>query len=268
MREGDVRTVRDTDLPYYQGTFYRASVRSVLGDRETQQDAYVLSEQDDWVLGVVCDGMGGMNSGERASTKAVESLQTQFLDAVEAGLENVPQFFARAAARADRAVWGLKDENGRKCEAGTTIVAVAVKDGMMSWLSVGDSKLFIYRNGQMLCPVKMHNCRTMLEEKLARGAITREAYEEEIGRGEALTSFLGLGNIQMIETNRSPFRLLSGDMVLLCSDGLYRKVPEDEIREILLERRPVEEKTGFLVDAALAADGPHDNTTVLLFEFY
>jgi protein phosphatase len=164
----------------------------------------------------------------------------------------------------DEAVYRL-ERNGKRLRAGTTVVAVIITSRRMYWLSVGDSKLYLYRDGQILCPVAAHNYRLILDRQLAAGTIDREKYQEEEKRGEALISYIGIGGLTRIETNKQPFLLEPGDQVLLCSDGLYRSVSEDRIREVLGRTMLPDEKLSQLIGEALSNGGNgQDNTSAIL----
>lgn len=121
----------------------------------------------------------------------------------------------------------------------------------------------------MICPVRDHNYRMLLDEMLSSGKIDIEKYKVESSSPEAegLIMYLGMGGIDGAQINESPFRVLPGDRILLCSDGLYRTLSETQIQEILKTELPLTQKVSVLVQAALEK-GAHkqDNTSVILIE--
>ncbi|MCI8865537.1 MAG: protein serine/threonine phosphatase 2C family protein [Lachnospiraceae bacterium] len=253
-----------------KGGQIEASAYSIIGHREYQQDYAGLILEPDKLLAVVCDGMGGLNGGEAASREAVRLLLSDY-DA------NPPEgqftdFLCREAAKMDQAVFGLKDENGQALQAGSTVVSVIIQDGNLHWMSVGDSRIYVLRDGNMVAATKDHNYRRELDEALARGDITQEFYAKEAAtkRAEALTNFLGMGGIRRMERNSQPLALADGDCILLCSDGLYKRLDEHQIRALLIDNlvsTRVAAKRLVEMAMALAARG-QDNTTVIVIRYH
>lgn len=260
--ESRVVTVNPEEVPERaEGVRYTAY--SVLGARESQQDALFIGETKNAVLGIVCDGMGGMTGGEQASALAVQRLAEAFFQQEP---EDVPGFYRGIVGEIDEAIYGLED-NGKRLGAGTTVVAVTVRPEGLYWLSVGDSRIYLFRRGQILCPVPAHNYRLLLDGMLAEGAIDEEKYQKELPKAEALISFLGVGGVSRMEINPKPFRLERGDQILLCSDGLYKSMSDRRIREILDGRMPLEGKVRALVEEAVECGGRRqDNTSVILLQ--
>lgn len=262
MNESVALTVLVEEPEKMQGSVKYTAASSV-GGRENQQDSLYIGEKEHSILAVVCDGMGGMKGGERASELAVQMLVEAFFLQDET---SIPEFYRNMAMKMDEAVYSLK-EGETPLGAGTTIVSAIVSEDGLYWLSVGDSKIYLYRRGQILCPVVEHNYRLLLDCMLKSGQITREKYECELHKGEALISFLGLGGISHMEINQRPFRLEPGDQILLCSDGLYKSVPEQEILNTLMLQMSLEVKVKMLIDRALKNGGQNqDNTSVILMQ--
>lgn len=263
MSESDVLTVRLAE-PEEEQEGIRYTATSSIGSRESQQDSLFVGEKEGAILAVVCDGMGGMSGGERASELAVSMLAESFFTQE---IPYVPAFYKDMAVKMDEAVYSLRD--GEKLMgAGTTIVSVLVNSAGVYWLSVGDSKIYLYRKGQLLCPVAAHNYRLLLDQMLAEGKIDAEKYASEEKKAEALISYLGLGGISRMEINQNPFQPEPGDQILLCSDGLYKSLSDAEIQHILEHRMSPEVKAKMLLDRALEAGGRRqDNTSIILLQF-
>lgn len=261
--ESAIRTVRLDGEDYFDlDRYIQYASRMVQGGRKSQQDSMFSGINGEYFLGAICDGMGGMNGGEQASALALQMLASRFY---EEELTDIPLFLKNMAYEMDEAVYQLQ-ENGKRLQAGSTVVAVLMDESRLYWLSVGDSKLYLYRRGEMICPIQEHNYGMILSEKMNTGQITEEEYREESKRAGALISYLGLGGISRMELNVSPFWLEPGDQVLLCSDGLYRSVAADRIQEILSEEdKNNEEKVDMLIEEALENGGEkQDNTSVIL----
>ncbi len=243
---------------------------SILGQRKSQQDfAGVLTDRDK-VLAVLCDGMGGLKGGERASKTAVTMLMREF---EKAGPESrFADFLCRQAVLMDTSVHALTTADGEPLNAGTTVVAaVASRDGQVEWMSVGDSRIYLLHGDTLTQLTRDHNYRCYLEDSLSRGKITREHYEKEVrGRmAEALTSYLGRGRLEQIGRSQNSLKLEPGDQLLLCSDGLYKSLNPHQIRAMLTDNRVDVRVSGKrLTDMALAqAVKTQDNTTIVLIQY-
>ena len=203
-----------------------------LGDRDDQQDCFGYSLKQGEGLIVVCDGMGGHEGGRLASSVAVNRMISSYDETyphADAG-----SFLLGEVHKADKDVYQLAREDGTLLRAGTTISAVLVKDRKLSWVSVGDSRIYLLRDEEFVQITQDHNYRLALDEHLAAGAIGEEEYQRELARGEALISFLGIGELKIIDINTVPFELQKDDRIVLMSDGLYKLASDDEILRILL----------------------------------
>ncbi len=218
-------------------------------------------------LGVVCDGMGGMSAGEIASSAAIDTLM-EYADC-EMPLQDPPEFLKKAAIRMDEHVASLLNIKGEKLQAGTTAVVVYITGSSLYWMSVGDSKIYIIRNHEMVQVTRPHNYQLLLEQSLSDGSISREEYEKESARKEALISYLGMDGLRMMDLTQQPFELHVGDVVLLCSDGLYKSLKDEEIQNLIEVCEDNFMKTAdVLIDMAMEyGRGPLDNCSVLLVKY-
>ena len=239
---------------------------SIMGTRKYQQDAYGCIDTPLGTLAAVCDGMGGLAGGERASALGINTL---LKDYICSGRGDILGFFDEVVKKIDRGVVNLKDENGRHLGAGTTLVAVHIKSGIMHWVSVGDSKIYLVRDGGMLCLVREHNYRLMLNEMYLKGEINLEQYRAEEPKAEALISYLGIGDVSLIDESEDPLQLRPDDIILLCSDGLYKSLTEQQILAILQDnwfdlQRAADELTAAALEYAVRGQ---DNTTVVIVRY-
>lgn len=203
------------------------------GTRTYQQDMCFTEVRDSYGIAVLCDGMGGMNGGEHASKLAVDSFSEDFRKAQP--IRDIPAFLEQEVRKLDRMVTEMQDEQGRRMNAGTTLVAVVVTGNQLYWVSVGDSRMYLIRDENMICMTAAHNYKSMLREKFDRGEIDMDYYNSEISQGEALTSYLGIGNLTLIDRNTNPFKLIEDDILLLCSDGLYKTLTDEQIKALINE---------------------------------
>lgn len=214
-----------------ENSIYELAAQSVIGDRDEQQDCFGYEMKGSGGITVVCDGMGGHDGGRLASTRSTESILKIYN-------ENYPcndhrKLLTDAAYDIDESVAMLKNDNGEKMRAGSTISAVLIENKRMTWLSVGDSRIYLFRNDELKQLTRDHNYKLDLDERLKNGKIDKEYYDSEISQGGTLVSFMGAGRLAMIDCNEQEFELLSEDKILITSDGLYKTLSEDSIRSLL-----------------------------------
>lgn len=211
--------------------YLELSYCSIFGNRESQQDSLGYEIKSGAFLGAVFDGMGGMNGGELASSCSCRLMLGEF--AREAPLHNVPGFFNNTIKWLNKEVASLKDREGKPLRGGTTAAAVHINRQKMYWASVGDSRIYVIRDGRMYPITRDHNYLLLLNQYKREGTITEEEYKKELPRGEALISFLG-GNIKVIDVDEEGIILKDQDIVLLCTDGLYKAFSDEQILNLVV----------------------------------
>lgn len=224
-----------------------------LGMRRQQQDAFGFSEPAaSPFVAVVADGMGGMRNGAEASRLALR----EFLTAMAEGRDPVA-----SVRRANEAVYHLGVEAGDPEGTGSTLAAVWLMDGAFGWICVGDSQIYRFRNGELALVNEEHSWFADLLDRVADGSMTLDQARSDPQK-DALTSFIGREELHRIDRSRSPVPVAPGDRIMICSDGLYRVVGEEEIRGILSvdDDNPADR----LLRLAMSKQHPHqDNTTVI-----
>ncbi len=224
---------------YDKNDSFEVSVFSTVGDREDQQDSSGLVLRNNEGIITVADGMGGAEGGRPAADIAVKSINDRY-ESFEC-IEDFTGFFIETVKQSDYIINNLKNEKGEKMGAGSTVVSVALRDCLMNWISVGDSRIYLCRNNKLTQLTKDHNYLMALNEGVACGEIGPEEYEKEKAKGEALISYLGIGNLKLVDTNREPYILEKDDIVLLSSDGLYKTLDSETIETILNNFRNINE---------------------------
>ncbi len=247
----------------------KLGISSVIGSRPCQQDAARADEymylENNLYLAAMCDGMGGMNGGERASRLCVQTMFEAFYCVNVKG--RVPSFFKFMVDNLDKMIHNLKDDDGNPLRAGTTLTSVIIEGKNLYWVSVGDSRIYLKRGSEMMSITVDHNYRLLLEEQVKKGIITKEQADSDPEK-EALISFIGKGGIDYIDINPNPLELINGDCILLCSDGLYRTVSTNEMIAIIDSCEDMQEAAEKLTAAATSKGKRNqDNTTAVLLKY-
>lgn len=242
---------------------------SVIGSRACQQDAlrtmmFGGSEPGkcQCVMGVLCDGMGGMEGGEIASNIAVDRM----IEFAQNVVRDYPAFFRTTIEKINKEITELCDVNGRRIRAGSTLTCAMVNQDNLFWCTVGDSRIYLYRDGQMKQLNTEHNYKTMVNEMLRTGQMKPEEIDPN-ENPEALTSYLGMGQTCQVDGNLSPVKLKAGDTIVQCSDGLYRSLSDKELAEILQQLPDLNIAAEAMTSMAVTIPGTHDNTSVILMRY-
>lgn len=246
---------------------------TVTGNRRYQQDAVYVSpsrklaaNKKTRVLAVVCDGMGGMADGGKASETAIQKMVQGFEQIEKLPNVDIPAFFQQGIVTIDRIIHDFPKEDGKG--SGTTMVAVIAEDNKLYWASVGDSRIYIIRGNQMSRVTRDHNYWLRLQEMVAKGQLTEEEALLKPQK-EALISFLGIGNVSLMDVNVQPFEMQYGDIIMLCSDGITKTLPDSQIHNIITnEIVSMEDKAKTLVNAAVTGNThSQDNTSVAVLQY-
>nr|WP_321397065.1 protein phosphatase 2C domain-containing protein [uncultured Desulfobacter sp.] len=239
-----------------------------IGKRKEQQDAFGFTDLEDrsflkhgGALAVVADGMGGLSFGDHASRLAVSAFLHEYM--AKNREEMLIDALRRSLLSANQAVYEMACEKDMINETGTTLVAAVVNRNTLYWISVGDSRLYLFRKGKMTLLTRDHNYARELSREVRKGLISREEADAHPER-KALTSYLGLENVPEIDHNLHPFPMEPGDRLILCSDGFYGSLTEAEMVSSLSQNSP-QKCSEELLKRVIAKQIPHqDNVTVAM----
>ena len=221
--------------------------------RSNNEDYYLLAP----ALGLylVADGMGGAQAGEHASQLAAETVGDYVYKAAGA-IE--PSLLTRAFEEANRKVLEAANLDAALEGMGTTLVALLQADGDAYVTSVGDSRVYIYKDGQLTV---LTEDQTWVNEVGRRLGI-EEAQLKSHPMRHVLTMAIGVS--EKLRSHSYVLPLQTGLQVLLCSDGLHGVISDQAISEVLASNTALEEKAKKLIALARNAGGPDNITTVLL----
>ena len=227
------------------------------GGREKNEDRMGYSYTRDAVLFLLADGMGGHPEGEMAAQIALQTLSTLFQRDAKPSLPSVQGFLATGVMAAHHQIIRYASEQALMDTPRTTLVAGLIQDGELHWAHCGDSRLYVVRDGGLLSRTRDHS---YIEAQASAGAST-----EGVNRNVLFTC-LGSTVRPMFDV-AGPLKLREGDKLLLCSDGLWGSVDDDDIVSMLASV-PVADAVPALVERALAIAGERsDNVTVIALEW-
>ncbi len=218
--------------------------------RRHNEDAYVVEPP----LFAIADGMGGAQAGEVASRLATAALK-------EAGANGGGERrIADLIQEANRRVYDRSSSDPNTSGMGTTITVALVEDDRVSFGHVGDSRAYLIRNARMEQLTEDHS---LVNELLKTGKLSREEAETHPQRSVITRA---LGTDPDVDVDTFSVQAETGDLFLLCSDGLTDMVPEDSILEVVERyREDIDGALRALVKAANRGGG-QDNITVVAFE--
>jgi PPM family protein phosphatase len=207
-------------------------------------------------LFVLCDGMGGLEAGERASQLGVETVVKRCR---EASSQKAPcvESLASAVESANENIFKASQSLGSKAAMGSTIVAVQFHNERAIIAHVGDSRLYRLRHSEFCQITEDHS---FIAEQVRRGMLTAEEASNSQLHNVLIRA---LGVEPLVKVASTEELLLDGDTFLLCSDGLTRELTDGQIAGILAESPSANEAAARLVRLANDAGG-EDNVTVIV----
>jgi protein phosphatase len=231
---------------------------SNIGGRKINQDRMGYSFTRDALLLLLADGMGGHLRGEVASTIAMQTIGTLFQQNANPYIKKPEQFLEDSFFAAHREIHRYRAINNLPETPRTTIVACLVQHNTAFWAHCGDSRLYWMRNGQILSRTRDHS---RLETLIAQGKVDPSERDTHPDRNK-LFNCLGAPNMPIVEVSRRA-SLQAGDVILLCSDGLWSILPDHELAQSLQENTIVRAVPELVGKATSIAGKSSDNVTAL-----
>ncbi len=206
-----------------------------IGDREEQQDSFAISDISDQdcvsrkgSFAVMADGMGGLLGGGQISAIVTSAMLRAFESTRDLKDGEIPELLLRMVQQANREVLRFLDSGQGR--GGSTVTAVWALRGRIYFISVGDSRICLIREGTLTVLNREHIYGTELDELAARGEISWEEAGKDPQRN-ALTSYIGMSPLKKIDRSIHGFLLLPGDKIVLMSDGVFGTLSDEEILE-------------------------------------
>lgn len=230
---------------------------SRIGGREKNEDRMGYCYTQESGLFVLADGMGGHPEGEVAAQLALQTVCALYQKMALPTIENPAAFLSDALLAAHNQILRHAAQKGMLDTPRTTLVAVILHGGLASWVHCGDSRLYVVRDGRLLVRTRDHS----YAEHPGLGSATSELVNRNV-----LFTCLGSLNKPVFDVSLD-LRLVQGDKLLLCSDGLWGSLSDEDIVH-QLANRTVSRAVPELVENALRVSGQRsDNVTVLAMEW-
>ena len=232
------------------------------GPRQYNQDRIAYSYSRDAMMAVLADGMGGHSHGEVAAEIAIATLTEDFQNAALPMLANPKQFLEQSILKAHEAIEHHAHAKKMKDHPRTTVVAAVAQLNSLYVAHVGDSRLYHIRNGKVLSQTEDHSKVRLL---FRRGLIDQGQMALHPERNK-IYNCLGGDIIPKVELS-AKHKLLEGDTVMLCSDGVWSLIGDEKIAEIL-SAQTVESSIPALLDLAESrSDKNSDNMSAIAFNW-
>lgn len=231
---------------------------SHIGGRKVNQDRMGYSFTRDALLLVLADGMGGHLRGEIAAAVALQTISALFQQQATPYVKKPQRFLEEAFLAAHQEIHAYRAAHDLTETPRTTIVACLIQHNTATWAHCGDSRLYWLRDGEILARTRDHS---HIESLIARGLVPPSARATHPDRNK-LYNCLGADSLPKVEVSGGD-GLRPGDQILLCSDGLWSMLADDELAR-RLRAHGVERAVPELLRAALGAAGEgSDNVTAL-----
>jgi serine/threonine protein phosphatase PrpC len=203
---------------------------------------------------VVCDGMGGALGGRTASTEAVSTIEQTYYGVESHGPSDALVFAIREA---NYRIYQKAQTDSQLHGMGTTAVAAVILSNKLHVAHVGDSRMYLVRNGTITPVTEDH---TLVNKMVHDGLLTKEQARNHPD-SHILSRSVGVAP-QVEVDSRKPITLIAGDKLLLCSDGLTGMVDDEEILMTLEAEKP-QKAVEKLIRMARERGGP-DNISVIV----
>ena len=225
--------------------------------RSINEDALFCRNESSFYM--VADGVGGHNAGELASSLAAELVGSYVKHRPVEDVrteDELKDYFFDCLSEANESVSRVAQQREGKVGMATTALLTYIWNGKAFVVNLGDSRAYLLRDG---CLMRITEDHSYVNQLLKEGSITEE---EALVHPKRNVITRAIGADESIEPDFFQFEVYPGDRILLCTDGLYNEVPEEEICGVIAAYEDVEDAADELVRRA-AEYGGSDNITVI-----
>jgi len=228
------------------------------GSRRINQDRIAYTYGRDTLLLVVADGMGGHAGGEIAAQICVRLFVKRFQQEAKPVLRNPLKFLQDTMLRAHAALGSYANQFSMLETPRTTCVAVVVQGGFAHWAHVGDSRFYLFRQGSLIGSTKDHS---KVQYLVDQGVIGADEAAQHPDRNKIFSCLGGLVD-PVVDLSRR-VQLRNGDVMVLCTDGLWSVMPQHEIARWLTSQPVLKAAPQMMREAEARGGGDGDNLSLI-----
>lgn len=233
---------------------------SQIGGRKYNQDRVAYAYTDDSLLLVLADGMGGHLHGEIAAQIAVHTFMQAFAQVAKLRVPDPEAFLREVTKQGHEAIIRYAQDNQLGGNPGTTCVAALVQDGQVRWAHAGDSRFYLLRDKAVAAVTHDHS---IVQQWADWGIITHDEMKTHPDRNKITNCLGGVEDMFYVELSAS-VPVQSGDVLLLCSDGLWSPLQDKEMAEVWAAE-PLPRALDKLIGISLLREQARaDNTTAVV----
>ena len=238
------------------------------GKRNYQEDSFGISEisgtasLERGVLAVLADGMGGLKNGKNVSETVVSSLLEWFNNKPDTNTNGAQ--LKQITTDINNKICDAYCRDG-KVNAGSTAVEAFVKDGILHWLCIGDSRLYIKREGRLYQINEDHDyLNELLGDAINDSTSVSRAFNDP--QKDSLVGCIGNRRFEGYDYSKRGYPLMYGDVLVLCSDGIYNALSQRELTELVTD--DAMESCRNIVELVKAKNlHGQDNNTVIIMAY-
>lgn len=229
------------------------------GAREVNQDRLAYTYSRETLLLVIADGMGGHVGGEIAAQIAVRLFIERFQQEAKPILRNPLKFMQETMLRAHLALGSYASQFSMLETPRTTCVAVIVQGGHAYWAHVGDSRFYLLRQGRLIAGTKDHS---KVQYLVDQGIIAPEDVVSHPDRNKIFSCLGGMTDPMIDLSRRTPLR--DGDIMILCTDGLWSVYPHGEMSTMLTSTPILTSAPKIMREAETRGGAEGDNLSAII----
>jgi serine/threonine protein phosphatase PrpC len=236
---------------------------SLQGDRKINQDRCAILQEGDRALLLLADGMGGHPRGEVAAQCLIDAGRTAFA-AMPRSLPRPLDFLDRIVTDAHARIIEFGHAQHPPVDPRATAVLALIQSGHAYWIHAGDSRLYLIRDGRIARRTRDHS----LVERLRRQGLEGDRDRKGRRLRNLVTHCLGGITTRLRVSHAQPARLQPGDLLLLCTDGLWGQYPEEQIGGLIDRQAPLQPVVEQLAHQATRSAAPaSDNATLVALRY-
>ncbi len=234
---------------------------SLIGSRSTNQDRVGYAERDNAVLMVLADGLGGYEGGELAAETLVNTFIHSFEKIRHREISDPAAYLVLTTVHAHALIRRRSEQKGLDAiTPRTTCVVCLVQNGLAYWAHVGDSRLYLCRDRHMHIRTRDHS---ISEELVKQGMMSEDQSSDEFSQ---LTRCVGGIRSPRLSLGAET-RLQTGDILMLCSDGVWRELTNEDIEAHITAPQIEDSVERLLTQAQQSRPEDCDNMSVILFRW-